>query len=332
MELGTNLQTLAMNKYKLVVIVIISILASLLAAGILLVFLNEPLTKFVIISGILFTILSLSFLAYDLIITKRLKQSFGRFITQIKKGNFESKKSNIIQKYDFVNLTDIQVELSQMVGQIQADSKEQKRYIENVSHELMSPISIIRGKLELLIQSPNIEKNDFRLINSILLKLDRLTKVNQSLVLLSKLDYNHYTEKTEVNLSEIIDETLNLFEDQIRVDELTIRKEVKENVIIKMSEPLAYLLIKNIIKNAVIHNIEKGFIQITEFNGGISIANSGNILEKSTDQLFERFEVGSDSPDSIGLGLSIIQKICDTNSIELSYQHDNGKHTVSLSI
>ena len=106
-----------------------------------------------------------SLLIYEKLNTKQIKRSLGRFIKQIKKGNYESEESEIIKKYDFVNITEIQIELSQLVGQIQADYNEQKRYVENVNHELMTPIAIIRGKLELLIQSKNIEKSDFKLIS-----------------------------------------------------------------------------------------------------------------------------------------------------------------------
>ena len=264
--------------------------------------------------------------------TALIKLSFGRFISQIKQGNYESEESDIIQKYDFVNITDIQVELSDLVGQIQADYKEQKRYIENVSHELMTPISIIRGKLELFIQSENIDKGDFKLISQIMLKLDRLTRVNQALVLLSKIDYNHYQDKSSISFNNILDETLNLFEDQIRIDELVIRKDIQGDLRFNMNENLAYILIKNIIKNAVIHNIEKGFIRIKQLeNGkGIQIINSGINLDVSTDQLFERFQVGGGYADSIGLGLSIISRICEVSGINLSYTHNQGEHVVTI--
>lgn len=273
----------------------------------------------------------ISIVIYDSIITTQLKKSFKRFIKQIKKGNYESKKSQIIEKYDFVSLTDIQVELSQIVGQIQADYKEQKRYIENVSHELMTPIAIIRGKLELLIQSPNIKKHDFSLINDILLKLERLAKVNQSLVLLSKIDNNQYIKKEVVHFNEVINETLNLFEDQIRIDELTIRKNIQQNLTHKMNETLAFILIKNIIKNAVIHNIEKGLISISIDEKSIVVKNSGKTLSTTTDKLFERFEVEQESEDSIGLGLSIIQRICEVSNIKLTYTHSEGSHQITLS-
>lgn len=282
---------------------------------------------------LLFILQFLGLLIYDRLNTARMKKSIRRFIAQIDKGNYESENAHVIQKYDFVNLTDIQVELSDMVGQIRADYNEQKRYVENVSHELMTPIAIIRGKLELLIQSPNITKNDFKLINEILIKLDRLTRVNQALVLLSKIDYNHYSEKSNVSLNAILAETIDLFEDQIHVDELSIRKELNDEVIFYMNENLAYILIKNCMKNAVIHNIEGGYIHITALpnNKGIQITNSGPVIQESTDKLFERFEVAGEYEDSIGLGLSIMSRICEVSHIDLSYTHQNGVHTVEIS-
>ncbi len=271
-------------------------------------------------------------LVYEKLNTERIKTSFGRFIQQIKMGNYESEESDIIQKYDFVNITDIQVELSELVGQIQVDYHEQKRYIENVSHELMTPIAIIRGKLELLIQSENITKSDFKLISQIMLKLDRLTRVNQSLVLLSKIDYNHYQDKAMISFNDILDETLNLFEDQIRIDELVIRKDIKDDLRFNMNEDLAYILIKNIIKNAVIHNIEKGYIRIQTSEDGhcIQIINSGMVIKSSTEKLFERFQVEGGYSDSIGLGMSIISKICEVSGIKLTYLHVNGEHTIEI--
>lgn len=274
----------------------------------------------------------MSLLIYEKLNTKQIKRSLGRFIKQIKKGNYESEESEIIKKYDFVNISEIQIELSQLVGQIQADYNEQKRYVENVNHELMTPIAIIRGKLELLIQSKNIEKSDFKLISDIMLKLDRLTRVNQSLVLLSKIDYNHYQEKTRISFNKILDETLNLFEDQIRIDQLIIRKDMKEDIGFKMNENLAYLLIKNIIKNAVIHNVEKGYIRITKSKegNGLIVVNSGEVTNHTTERLFERFQVGGNYGDSIGLGLSIMARICEASGIKLTYERKEGEHRVEI--
>lgn len=317
------------NQYNFIVISIIVVSLALIFTVI--TYFIDFSSSVLWFSGLFLLLLTIGIVIYDRINTNRLRTSFGRFIYQIKKGNFESKQSDIIQKYDFVNITDIQVELSEIVGQIQADYKEQNRYIENVSHELMTPIAIIRGKLELLIQSPNIKKNDFSLINDILLKLERLAKVNQSLVLLSKIDHNQYTSVEEVNFNEIIDETLNLFEDQIRIDEISIRKNIQSPVFFKMNETLAYLLVKNIIKNAVIHNVYKGFITVLFEEKKIMIKNSGININVSTDKLFERFEVINENQDSIGLGLSIIKRICEVSDIELNYKHQEGVHQIILS-
>lgn len=317
------------NKYNLRVIGLLAI--AVVGITMALISFNIINSEHPFLSSILLLTLALSTLfIYDFIITQRLKLSMSRFITQIKKGNYESKKSTIIQKYDFVALTEIQVQLSQLVGEITTDTNEQKRYIENVSHELMTPIAIIRGKLELLIQSQNIEKQDLLLISDILSKLERLKRVNESLVLLSKLDNNQFPTTTEVNLSEIIDELLNLFEDQIRMKELTIKKSIHEDFVFNMNENLAYILFKNIIKNAVNHNLTKGYLHISSYKNEIVITNAGKVLKTPPDLLFERFKIGSETNDSIGLGLSIMNKICEISSIELMYSHGKGQHKVTL--
>lgn len=317
------------NKYNIIVISVIA----LVSAGLII-----TLVKLVVISQnniaislfTAFLIVAISLFFYDYLITKRLKISMSRFISQIKQGNFESKKSTIIQKYDFVTLAEIPVALSQIVGEIQKDTNEQKRYIENVSHELMTPIAIIRGKLELVIQSDKIESQDLLLISDILSKLERLKRVNESLVLLSKLDNNQYHSSTEVNISAIIEEILNLFEDQIRIKELTIKKIIPNDFIFTMNENLAYILIKNVIKNAVNHSVNNGFINIDSNKNEIIISNAGLILQTSPNKLFERFAIGSETKDSIGLGLSIMLKICVISSIEIDYTHKKGIHTLSL--
>lgn len=86
-------------------------------------------------------------------------------------------------------------------------------------------------------------------------------------------------------------------------------------------------------KNAVIHNIEGGYIHITALPNkkGIQITNSGPVIQESTDKLFERFEVAGEYEDSIGLGLSIMSRICEVSHIDLSYTHQNGVHTVEIS-
>lgn len=324
-----------LSKYNTIVIILLTLAAGLVVWGVLVwnnVFTQKENSIFAIVLGAVLLVQFLALLIYDRLNTVRMRRSMGRFIDQINGGNYESENAQVIEKYDFVNLTDIQIKLSEMVGKIRADYHEQKRYVENVSHELMTPIAIIRGKLELLIQSKGITKNDFKLINDILIKLDRLTRVNQALVLLSKIDYNHYSQKSTISINAILDETIDLFEDQIQVDQLRLRKDLKDTLTYEMNEDLAYILIKNCIKNAVIHNIENGFIHISgiDHGKGIRIVNSGSVITEATDKLFERFEVAGEYEDAIGLGLSIMSRICEVSQIQLNYIHNEGVHTVEI--
>ncbi len=335
MEWAINFQNVKLSKYNIFLFGII-LIASQLILGVLLYFIQfaeqvSPL-NLIVLHFTFFGIELIALLIYEKLNARRIKSSFNKFIQQIKSGKFNENPNDLIENYDFVNIKSIQTELSELVGKMAADYSEQKKYIENVSHELMTPIAIIRGKLELLIQSENITKGDFKLISQIMSKLDRLTRVNQSLVLLSKIDYNHYKDKSMISFNAILDETLNLFEDQIRIDELVVRKDIHEDFRFNMNENLAYILIKNIIKNAVIHNVTKGNIRIkkAEDGKGIQITNSGQVISSTTEKLFGRFEVEGGYKDSIGLGLSIIARICEVSGIKLSYNHHQGEHTVEI--
>jgi len=78
------------------------------------------------------------------------------------------------------------------------------------------------------------------------------------------------------------------------------------------------------------HNIENGNISIDLSPSKLLITNTGNEINKSTDELFERFSVSKESENSIGLGLAIVQKICESNNILLNYTSTKGIHTFEL--
>jgi signal transduction histidine kinase len=76
---------------------------------------------------------------------------------------------------------------------------------------------------------------------------------------------------------DLIDEILNLFEDQIRVKKISVRKDIMNEVKVKLNEMLVYVLISNILRNAIIHNKEvESFINIAIDNNRVSISNSGH--------------------------------------------------------
>ncbi|MFT7613137.1 MAG: signal transduction histidine kinase [Parvicellaceae bacterium] len=224
---------------------------------------------------------------------------------------------------------ELNTELQNLADRIYREYQTQKSYTEDATHELMTPIAVIRNKMELLIQSEQLKVTDLALIGDMLSKLDRIAKINKALILLSKIDHQ-YEEQEAVNLNKVIDESLNFFEDQIRNKGIAVRKNVTEDLIITMNDDLAHILLMNLLKNSVLHNIENGTIEISVLENVLTIKNSGLALESSSNSMFKRFAKESSNPDSIGLGLSIIQRVCRRYNVRLTYSVDKSTHTFQL--
>jgi signal transduction histidine kinase len=97
-----------------------------------------------------------------------------------------------------------------------------------------------------------------------------------------------------------------------------------------MDEGLANVLITNLIKNAIVHNVDQGEIELMIDSEKMVIRNDGPPLNFDERSLFKRFTRNIKKSGSFGLGLSLVKKICDTYNIAISYRYENQKHTFIL--
>ncbi|MCB0479023.1 MAG: HAMP domain-containing histidine kinase [Crocinitomicaceae bacterium] len=208
--------------------------------------------------------------------------------------------------------------------------EELKRYSENLSHELLTPLTVIRSKAELLLQSENLSESDLNNIDVILKTVGKLSRLNRGLILLSKIKNDQFIDREEILLSEVISESLELMEDQIRHSELSIRIDLKSPTKIYSNSNLVHILFNNLIKNACIHNVKGGYIKVSLFEDKVIIENSGLRNEKSESDLFHRFTSGDDRVDSLGLGLSIVKNICEKLQFKVKYTTQEDIHFFEL--
>jgi signal transduction histidine kinase len=97
-----------------------------------------------------------------------------------------------------------------------------------------------------------------------------------------------------------------------------------------MSATLIEIAIANLIQNAIRHNVENGFIEISQKNRTLKISNPGKPLTIPKSALFKRFKRDSDIEESLGLGLSIVQRICKLYHIDIDYLYEAGIHTLTM--
>lgn len=209
--------------------------------------------------------------------------------------------------------------------------EEQKQFIENASHELQTPLAIVRGKVELLAESEGMTEQQMEQLDEIYATLGRAVKLNKSLLLLSRIENGQYTEMEDVSVDEILDELLpdlmDIYEHkQVRL----IRKREEQPFIIRCNHSLAQILVSNLVKNSLLHNREGGELQVLTTPTSLVIKNTGDV-PLDGEKLFRRFYHGMDGKkDSTGLGLAIARSIALSSSLKLTYEWQNGMHAFRL--
>lgn len=209
--------------------------------------------------------------------------------------------------------------------------EEQKQFIENASHELQTPLAIVRGKVELLAESEGMTEQQMEQLDEIYATLGRAVKLNKSLLLLSRIENGQYTEMEDVSVDEILDELLpdlmDIYEHkQVRL----IRKREEQPFIIRCNHSLAQILVSNLVKNSLLHNREGGELQVFTTPASLVIRNTGD-ASLDGEKLFRRFYHGMDGKkDSTGLGLAIARSIALSSSLKLTYEWQDGMHTFRL--
>lgn len=207
----------------------------------------------------------------------------------------------------------------------------QKQFIENASHELQTPLAIARGKVELLAESEGLTEQQMKELDEIYSTLGRAVKLNKSLLLLSRIENGQYSEVEDVSVDEILD---NLLPDLMDIYEhkqvQLIREQGEQPFVMRCNHSLAQILISNLVKNALLHNQERGELQILTTPNSLVIKNTGD-MPLDSEKLFRRFYRGTEGKkDSTGLGLAIARSIALSASLKLTYEWQNGMHCFLL--
>jgi len=279
--------------------------------------------------GILFILLVALFLINRLFLNN-LWKPFNTTLQQIKQFNLSGKEKLHLEQSNISEFTELNNAVTIMTNRVSQDYDEIKNFTENASHEIQTPLAIIKSKLELLSQSENLKEEQMNTIQSVYEATNRLSKLNQSLILLTKIDNQQFKESEEVNISILINKHLSNYEELIAAKLITIKKNIDDNVKMNMNETLAEILISNLITNAIKHNIDNGIIEITLTNNYFSISNTGIPLQSDPSELFERFKKDTVSSESLGLGLSIVKKISERYGYEINYHYSDTLHTTSI--
>jgi signal transduction histidine kinase len=248
----------------------------------------------------------------------------------LKNFSVENNQPIHLQNTKIDEFQELNQSLIKLTDKINSDFNNLKEFTENASHEMQTPLAIMQTKSELLMQSENLESNQLQQIKAIYLAVQRLSKLNKTLLLLSKIENQQFKEKETLLVNDIILKHLELFEDFIENKKIKVNKKSTLNVKIQANPLLFDIVISNLISNAIKHNIENGNIEILTTNLFISFSNSGKPLKISSESLFERFKKESNSSNSFGLGLAIVKKVCDNYNWKINHSYVENQHNITI--
>jgi signal transduction histidine kinase len=230
-----------------------------------------------------------------------------------------------------------------MLDKIEASFKKQKQFIQNASHELNTPLTIIKTKIDVLKQKKSINKKEYmetiELVDS---EIMRLSKITEELLTLSELEENvNKANLSQINIKRILEKMLKLFKNQISSKNLNLETSFDGDFEILGSKIQIEQVLFNLIDNAVKYSTPKKEIEISLSNDKdnklliLDITNISEIIkEEDLPYIFDRFYKTSAITDKkgFGLGLSISKKIVENHngSIKVDYNKDKKEITFKV--
>lgn len=239
--------------------------------------------------------------------------------------------------YHHDELYRLSVTINALISRMQDAFQREKHFTADASHELKTPLAIVKGTLEVLIRKPREREHYEARIQFCLKELNRMAKLIDQLLMLARYEsskMNPHIEKVE--LSQHIDRLTERMLPSATTKEIAITIDQNENTWISADPGMLDMILDNILSNAIKYSPNNSTIAIAVKNNAntivCSISNQGaGIPEEKLHAIFERFYRVDESRNSgtggFGLGLSIVKKLADLQQIEVSVTSETSKGT-----
>ncbi|PKK37484.1 two-component sensor histidine kinase [Siphonobacter sp. SORGH_AS_0500] len=262
----------------------------------------------------------------------RIWQPFYDTLSRIKHFDLTQKQKLQLAQPEIIEFNELNEVLQKMSDKILHDYLNLKEFTENASHELQTPLALINAKVEQLIQAEQLTENQTHWIQTIYEASLRMSRLNQGLLLLAKIENRQFVNQQTIDLSEELTEKLADMEEMVQYKKIQLSVTIESPFMVVLPPVLAESLITNLVSNALRHNVAGGEIRLHSSSDRLCLSNTGHVLLHAPNELFSRFKKEGSSSESLGLGLAIVKEICDNYGLQIQYTEVNGLHTFCLSL
>jgi signal transduction histidine kinase len=223
---------------------------------------------------------------------------------------------------DFVQLDQT---LRELMKRIEELFQKEKEITVNISHELMTPVSILRSKLENMLLKGDLDPEIESGLDESLRTLHRLKTLVNSLLMISRIESRQYLKEESMVVGELIREVTEELSPIADDAGVTITFNLNNDyTFMNANRPLIFSMFYNVVNNAIKHTPPEGKIDISGERHGnrysVTIADTGRgMTDKQLEDLFSRFRSKLEpNSDNTGIGLAITKSIADFHNIEIT--------------
>ncbi len=269
-------------------------------------------------------ILSMVVIATNRLILTDLWNPFYKLLSELKSFDIANDAQLTLYQTKVDEFKELNEVMQNMAAKAKSDYLTLKSFTENASHEMMTPLAVVTSRLDTMIQDETLNAQQLAYITEIYGSISRLSRLNQSLLLLVKIDNNMIGDQENINFKPIIAEKLIQFQELIQSKNLSVDYCLADKNIFA-SKYLIDILLNNLFSNAIRHNLHNGKIKIELSEKRLIFKNTGENIPLAEAVIFERFNKGKFS-EGIGLGLTMVKNICLHYDFQVSYNHDQEWH------
>ncbi len=220
------------------------------------------------------------------------------------------------------------------VTEAMAAARSKNDFIANVTHEMNTPLTNIRGFAELIESGSLPPERVTSAAHTIIKQSDRLANLIRSIINFSAIDSDELPDY-EVDLSELLRETLASFEPKFSKKNIALTAEIADGVKVQSRRERLVEIVNNLVSNGIRYNKEGGTLTV-RLEGGdaprLTVADMGvGLSEEDKTRIFDRFYTVDKSHGGtgggFGLGLAIVKKLCKRAGWKLSVESELGKGT-----
>ncbi|MBM7834822.1 sensor histidine kinase [Clostridium sardiniense] len=285
------------------------------------------LNKSILISiGIILMLMTIILMAFVYLIIKKTTKPLESLTSSMRRfGRGEEVKPLEVKYNDEVGV--LTEEFNEMKENISSLQDASKTFFNNATHELKTPLTVIRGYTQLLHEEEFEDKDIVKMLNNIEDETVRMNNLIQKNLTLSKSEMILNKEKEEINLKNEIEDILKIFDVIIRENEYKINLNLENINIFGIKEDIR-TLISNLIDNAIKYSEGNEInINLTD-NKELIISNKyKNIESNIKNRLLDPFIKGNTKQhvNGTGLGLYLCKKISEKNNFKLTYKINEDK-------